>query len=145
MTRKKRPPKITKERRERMAKALQLREQGATYDQIGTTLGISRTRAYDDVMDALKEITREPAESVLKVELRRIDKLWQVAYRSAVGGDMRAMDRAVKLMDRRIRLHGLDVHHSQVEVEVIEKLQESFTLLDAEPLGDLDPEGEFDN
>lgn len=145
MTKKNRPPKITKERRDRMAKALQLREQGATYDQIATTLGISRTRAYDDVMDALKEITREPAESVLKVELRRIDKLWQVAYRAAISGDMRAMDRTVKLMDRRIRLHGLDIHHAQVDVEVIEKLQESFTLLDAAPLGDLDPEGTFDN
>lgn len=108
MTKKKKEYRYTKERRERMAKALQLREQGGTYEQIGRVLGISLSRAYQDIEEALKEITREPAEHVLKVELRRLDRLWQVAYQESLKGDMKAMDRAIKIMERRARYLGLD-------------------------------------
>lgn len=97
-----------RERRERMARAIQLREQGATYEQISTTLGVSKKRAYEDVRDALKEITREPAEDLFKIELQRLDRLWQVAFKAALSGDMTAMDRAIKLIDRRAKLLGLD-------------------------------------
>ena len=126
-----------------MAKALQLKEQGATFDQIGHTLGISTTRAYNDVQDALKEITREPAEDVLKVELRRIDRLWQVAYQKAMKGDLKSMDRAISLIDRRIKLHGLDVHKNEISMEVLTTIDQAFSLLEDTPIEVLDPEGEF--
>lgn len=143
MSRKKKSPTYTKQRRERMAKALQLKEQGATFDQIGRTLGISTTRAYHDVQDALKEITREPAEDVLKVELRRIDRLWQVAYQKAMKGDLKSMDRAISLLDRRIKLHGLDVHKNEISMEVLTTIDQAFSLLEDTPIEALDPEGEF--
>ena len=143
MSKKKKSPTYTKERRERMAKALQLKEQGATFDQIGRTLGISTTRAYHDVQDALKEITREPAENVLKVELRRIDKLWQVAYQKAMKGDLKSMDRAISLIDRRIKLHGLDVQKNEISMEVLTTIDQAFSLLEDTPIEALDPEGEF--
>lgn len=143
MSKKKNSPTYTKERRERMAKALQLKEQGATFDQIGRTLGISTTRAYNDVQDALKEITREPAEDVLKVELRRIDRLWQVAYQKAMKGDLKSMDRAISLIDRRIKLHGLDVHKNEISMEVLTTIDQAFSLLEDTPIEVLDPEGEF--
>lgn len=143
MSKKKNSPTYTKERRERMAKALQLKEQGATFDQIGHTLGISTTRAYNDVQDALKEITREPAEDVLKVELRRIDRLWQVAYQKAMKGDLKSMDRAISLIDRRIKLHGLDVHKNEISMEVLTTIDQAFSLLEDTPIEVLDPEGEF--
>lgn len=99
---------MTKARRERAAEALNLREGGATYEQIGKALGISTKRAYDDVQDCLKEITREPSEAVLDMELRRLDSLWRTAYIQAKGGDLKAINAALQVMDRRIRLQGLD-------------------------------------
>lgn len=134
---------ITKARRERMAEALRLREGGATYNEIAAKLGVSRTMAFEDVQTALKEITREPAETVLTMELQRIDHLWMRAYTMAMKGDMGAMDRAIKLIDRRITLHGLDVNRSQVDVTVMEAIREGFQLLEETPLEELDPEQEF--
>lgn len=99
---------MSKARRERAAKALDLREGGATYEQIGKALGISTKRAYDDVQDCLKEITREPSEAVLEMELRRLDSLWRTAYVQAKGGNLKAIHGALQIMDRRIKLQGLD-------------------------------------
>lgn len=135
----------TRARAERMAEALNLREGGATYREIGEKLGISTKRAYDDVQDAIKDIPREPAERVLHLELERIDKLWRRAYIAAMkDGNLQAMDRCMKLMDRRMRLHGLYTQEVNASVEVTEKLASSFTLLDDTSLDDLDPEGMFD-
>lgn len=99
---------MTKERRERAAKSLNLREGGATYEQIGRSTGVSTKRAYEDVQDALKEITREPAEAVLDMELRRLDSLWRTAYIQAKEGSLKAIQSSLQIMDRRARLLGLD-------------------------------------
>ncbi|KZL33214.1 MULTISPECIES: hypothetical protein [Rhodococcus] len=64
---------ITIERRERMAKALDLRRDSWTYQEIARELGISRTQAFKDVDEAIKEITAEPAAHTLKFELERLD------------------------------------------------------------------------
>lgn len=100
--------RISKARRERMADALKLREGGATYHQIADQLGISYAQAYADVQDALKEITREAAEDVLEIELMRLDNLFRMAYVKARKGNLKAIDTALKVMDRRARLLGLD-------------------------------------
>ncbi|MHD0300115.1 hypothetical protein RCF19_29850 [Rhodococcus qingshengii] len=66
---------ISEQRRERMAKALELRADNWTYQRIATELGISRTQAFEDVDEALKEITSEPAALTLKFELDRLDEM----------------------------------------------------------------------
>lgn len=134
----KKKTRFTKERRERMAKALELKEQGATYDQIASTLGISRTRAFDDVDDALKEITREPAESLRDLELRRIDRLWQVVFKNAMQGNLKAVDRTIKLIALRMKLLGLDVvtDQSQSTINVAEAFSAMFQAgMEASPNG----------
>lgn len=118
---------MTKERRERAAESLALREGGATYEQIGKRLGVSTKRAWEDVQDALKEITREPAEAALKMELRRIDSLWRTAYLQAKNGDLKAMNTALQIMDRRTRLLGLDVPQNSDNSTV--EAREAFSAL----------------
>ena len=99
---------ITKARRERMARALELRELGTTYESIATQTGVSTRQAYEDVQDALREITREPAESVLAVELRRLDAILYPRTQQARDGDQGAVDRVLRIMDRRAKYLGLD-------------------------------------
>lgn len=69
----------TPQRRQRMRTALKLREAGTSYAAIGEQLGVATKTAWEDVQDALKEITREPAEQLLTLELARIDERERVS------------------------------------------------------------------
>jgi hypothetical protein len=68
--------------------------------------------ACKDVRLALKERTTEvdeKADELRAVENLRLDRLFFVAYRQAVkDGDLPAIDRALRIMERRARMNGLD-------------------------------------
>ena len=116
---------MTKKRRERAAQALQLREQGMTYDAIAKELGVSRTTAFDDVKDSLHEIIREPAEDLRDLELSRLDGMLgrlntelaavvqarrqhKLSADKAAQSVARIVDGQLRVSDRRSQLLGLD-------------------------------------
>jgi hypothetical protein len=55
----------------------------------------------------VKEIS-EGAEEVLNLELQRLDTMLLAVWPKAASGDSGAIDRVLKLMDRRARYLGLD-------------------------------------
>lgn len=94
---------------ERRRKALELRKSGATYDQIANALHYTdRSNAAKDVKRAILEIIEEPAKDVLSLELARLDALLLGVWQKAKTGDVAALDRAIKIMDRRSAYLGLD-------------------------------------
>lgn len=94
---------------ERRAKALELRKAGATYDQIANQLGFSnRGNAQRAVQTALKEITAEPAREVITLEVERLDAMLLGLWPRARKGDLGAIDRVLRIQERRARLLGLD-------------------------------------
>lgn len=96
------------DRRHRQAQALALRQSGASYRAIAKELGVDASTAYRDVDAALKEVTQEPAQTVLAMELARLDDM-QLALRSkALKGDDKAITTSIRLMDRRAKYLGLD-------------------------------------
>ena len=101
--------RFSPERRKRMARALELRQKGASYRAIAEVLDVSPAQAYDDVQDALSEVTREPAETVLEQELDRLDSLFLVSFRQAVkDGNLKAIQASLNIMERRAKYLGLD-------------------------------------
>ncbi|MCU1647163.1 MAG: hypothetical protein JWN03_7438 [Nocardia sp.] len=96
------------DKRRRMAQALQLRETGANYRQIAQALDISTSTAHAYVDEAIKELTREPAESLLTLELTRLDAMLLGIWKKASRGDLQSIDRALKIMERRTKYTGLD-------------------------------------
>lgn len=91
------------------AKALELRMKGKTFEAIALEAGYnSKQAAYDAVKRSLDAITREPAESLVRLDLERLDVLWQIQYLNAQGGDVQAMAACMKIMERRAKLLGLD-------------------------------------
>ena len=91
------------------AKALELRMEGKTFEVIAEELGYAgKQGAYDAVKRSLDAITREPAQELIKLDLERLDVLWQIQYLNAQGGDVQAMAACMKIMERRARLLGLD-------------------------------------
>lgn len=98
----------TADHKEQVRKALELRKAGATYDQIAASLGLAdRSGAYRMVQGAIKEITREPAEDVLTLELERLDAL-MVAHWAKAKTDIKSAHVVLQILDRRARYMGLD-------------------------------------
>jgi hypothetical protein len=115
----------------RDAKAARLRARGKTYEQIATELGYSdRSEAWRGVKRVLDGIVTEARDEAVKIELDRLDHMWRevitvLETRHFVISDGRivfrgeeallddapvlhAVDRLLKIADRRAKLLGLD-------------------------------------
>ena len=92
----------------RAVQALDLRQAGASYRQIGNTLGVSHVTAFRYVRRLLREHTREPAEQIRDAEIARLDRLLMGHWGKAIGGDVNATRTVLSIMDRRAKLLGLD-------------------------------------
>ena len=97
---------------ERRQIAIAMRREGATYDQIGSRLGISTTAAYNHVTKALESIQKaieNDADLYRALEADRLDALQAAIWPQAAGeGDLKAIDRVLRVMERRAKLLGLD-------------------------------------
>ena len=95
--------------RERMAKALELRKAGMTYQQIATALDYGSVSAsHKAVCTALKSLIREPAEEVRTFELERLDKMLSSHWPAVTKGHVRSTEVVLRIMERRAALLGLD-------------------------------------
>lgn len=127
---------------ERDAQFLELRRRGLTYRQIAAQQGVkSQKTAYEAVQRALADAIQEPAAEVRQIELDRLDEYMRHALRvlatphlvvsqgvvaeHPVTGEpladdqpvLQALDRLLKISERRARLLGLDAPaRSRVEV-----------------------------
>jgi hypothetical protein len=116
----------------RDAEACRLRAQNLTYREIAAELGVDVHTAYDAVQRGLRDTLQEPADDVRRLELERLDELAQkarevmngthyvIAQGSVVrltrrgspleddGPVLQAIDRLLRIQERRARLLGLD-------------------------------------
>jgi len=94
---------------EKQAKAVRLRIEGYTHQQIADKLGYEgRQGACDAVQAALKKTLKEPADDYRKLELERLDMMFQAIWDDVTNGKVNKIDRALKIMERRSKLLGLD-------------------------------------
>lgn len=97
---------------ERRAALLRYRRQGMQYVQLveeHPELGYSSaSAARKDCQRALAVVVAEPAKDLLTLELTRIDELWQAIHAKGMAGDLWAIDRLMRMSERRAKLAGLD-------------------------------------
>jgi len=116
---------------ERHLQALELRKAGVTYEVIATQLGYANASgARKAVVSALKATLREPAAELRELELARLDAMLLPLWRPVQAGDEKAVDRALRIMERRARLLGLD--RKTAEGEVPDTVKVVVEYLDAE-------------
>jgi len=102
--------------KDRELECLALRKAGATYDQIGEKVGITREGARKAVSRALAELsaaTTEEAKEVRHLELERLDAMLLGLWQKASRGDPASVDRVLRIQERRARLLGLDADPSR--------------------------------
>jgi hypothetical protein len=68
----------------RRAKMLGFREQGYTYDQIARHFKVGTSTVCRDIFAAMDAIIQEPAQRLLKLELRRLDAMQSAHYANAL-------------------------------------------------------------
>ena len=142
----------TLEVRERQDRALHLRRQGLDYPAIARQVGYKTGQsARNAVLAALDRQPAEDAPVVRHIELERLDWLWQKAARQVdldhvmvsqgqvvqgvvdEAGKLAAIDRCLKIMDRRARYLGLDAPtRSRVEVVTEDVVDAEIRRLEAE-------------
>lgn len=100
------------EARERDLEAVKLYKEGHTFRYISAALGCSVGTAYNAVRTAFEESLRlslEEANIIRQVELERLDDMFVPLFQKAKGGDIRAADTALRIMERRSKYLGLDM------------------------------------
>lgn len=96
---------------DRSRQALELRMAGATYSRIASALGITKGAAHKAVaraMEAVRAESDEVAEAYRDLELARLDRMQMGLWNQARSGDLAAVDRVLRIMERRSKLLGLD-------------------------------------
>jgi hypothetical protein len=87
---------------ERRAKALELHLAGATYDAIANAVGYaSRSGAHKAVQEALLDLGRPVQGTAIDTELARLDAMLTGLWPKARRGDVQAVDRVLKISERR--------------------------------------------
>ena len=118
---------------EKRAAAISLRKAGLSFERIGNELGVSKQMAWKYVMreiDKLNEFVEQEIISYRTLELERLDELWREQYRQGKQGNQGAVDRCLRIMERRARLLGLDAPQKIEQQNSGESVTEpvSFTL-----------------
>lgn len=111
----------------RALKATAMRLAGARYDDIAQALGYnSRQAAHDAVRRVLIDLPDESPEQVKRLEASRLDRMQQALWAQALTGNQSAIDRVLRIMERRAKLLGIDAP-TQSQVSQVSEVQVVFT------------------
>lgn len=98
------------EARERQTRALELRLKGHEYEEIAEMVGYSdKAAAYNGIRAVLDRREAEGVDQMRTIEGARLDKVQSVLWPLVEQGDLAAIDRLLKVMQRRANLYGLDL------------------------------------
>ncbi|MEU8040910.1 hypothetical protein [Streptosporangium sp. NPDC049078] len=116
---------------QRERKVLELRRAGVTFDAIAEQLNYAdRGAAHKAFKRALIRTLQEPAAELRDLELDRLDRLQVAMWAQAMRGDVQAVDRVLRIMERRARLIGLDHADGVAERQVRLQEQQGAMLAD---------------
>lgn len=94
---------------DKQIQALKLRQAGISYEDIARRVGYrSASGAYQAVKSAMRKTLREPADELRQMEISRLDVALFAIWPAVKRGDLFAIDRFLKICERRSRLLGLD-------------------------------------
>lgn len=93
-------------------RAHQMRREGIAWWDIAEELGITEQVAArlvsDRIAAAAELVDQGQRRTLLTMELDRLDQLQRAVWADAIGGDTRAVETALKIIDKRAKLLGLE-------------------------------------
>ena len=117
---------------ERRRAAVELRIAGTPWHEIANLLGYdSKASAYTDVRRALEKAVTKlsiPLEAHRQLELDRLDAMQSALWPAVLDGNTKAIDTALRLMDRRAKLIGLDApQRHELTLEALDAAIEDYS------------------
>ncbi len=103
--------KVNLQARLNEARAIELRLEGKSYEQIAAAMNVTMPAVYQMVMRVLKRNLEDVKESIpeaRKIEIMRCDELLGFIWPACKKGDSKAIDSALRIAKRRAELEGLD-------------------------------------
>lgn len=97
--------------RAREAQCISLRKEGLSYRLISQQVGITEQgvmKAIRRVMTRVAAQTGADVEDIKSIELERLDDMHAAIFPDAKSGNLKAVDRVLKIMERRSAYLGLD-------------------------------------
>lgn len=92
----------------RRAQAVQLRLAGRSFREIGSELGVTVSTAYALTEKGLRDYAQPDADQLFLEVMAQLDALHARYWPSALRGDLDAFGAVMRIIDRKIRLVGLD-------------------------------------
>lgn len=103
---------LMEQQNEKARKALELRKAGHTWWHIAENLGVTETAASNLVSHAIAEaaamVDEGAKRALLALEIERLDELQRAVWTDATSGDIRAVEAALKIIQARSKVLGLD-------------------------------------
>jgi hypothetical protein len=105
--------------KQRAERAMELRDEGTTLEEIARILGYaSRGAAHNAIDRELDRMIEHTAKNLRKRENRRLDRIEAVVIPIALSGDpsksLWAVDRVLTIQARRAKLNGLDLDREEI-------------------------------
>ena len=115
---------------DREIKAIELRREGYTYEQIANMMNFSsRSTAWKIIKRGLERSVVESVDELRLLESQRLDALQYAIWDKCMAGDLKAINAAIRIMERRSKLFGLDAP-SKVQAEI--RPYEDSSVIDVE-------------
>lgn len=118
--------------RDHAREIFELRKQGLSQTAIAERVGVTQgavSRSLKAYLAKLAAETMEDAEEVRSLELERLDAILIPMLQAATSGEETAVDRVIKIMDRRAKLLGLDAP-TKAHVTADVNVQADYSKLD---------------
>jgi hypothetical protein len=107
---------------ERQTRALELRRAGLGYEAIAAQIGIGKSQAHRLVVAGLAESKAQiaaSADDLRSEEISRLDGMLLGLWPRARKGEVAAVDRVLKIAERRAKLLGLDAPTKVAETDPV--------------------------
>jgi hypothetical protein len=102
-----RRPRVTAQDREiRRLRIFALRQMGQSYDEIARRENLSSERIRQIVVDTLERRLLDPVRDHARLQIARLDPALRLAAEKVATGDLRGVDRLIKLLDRLDKYQG---------------------------------------
>jgi len=114
-------------------KAVDLRIAGNSYQKIAEALDYTLEGARQVIFRAMevnRNATKESCDELRQIEVQRLDDLLASLWPKALNGDMKAVDRVLKVAARRAALLGLDMPQ-QVQVAAVLATEDLSAILNS--------------
>jgi hypothetical protein len=104
---------------EREQQVVKLRRAGHTWDEIANLVGYAYpSGSRDAYMRAASRVVSEDVKAIRELETERLDNLLNAVWADAMTGDIPAGTQALRIMERRAKLLGLD-QPVKIQAEVV--------------------------